>query len=392
MKIDWKLALYISSLSVLISPLAQAQFCGLTNASLNGSYGYVASEAGTVVTSGTGTTGTGSTGTTGTGTTGTAATNSYSTTDLGQLLGGIAAGNQLALGGVLTFDGAGNVNGTSTPGGTAMHVGTYNVNSDCSVALSLSDPFGTNTAVTQLAGVVLGRGAEIDLTSAASLRTSATGSTSTTTTGTATTSSTTTSGSGLAIKLVRVLYQNGCSDSNLTGLYGFVLNPTSIQTEASSTTTTGTGTTGTGTTGTGTSGTGTTATGTGATTTASEPSAVIGYLEFDGAGHIVALSSMSASTSTASTFTALQYTGTYSVNSDCSGTMKIGNSSSATGTATTTTGSTTSGTSGSSQSLTLNFVITPPQAPGGGAFAPAPGLDLSFSTADESGSGYALAQ
>jgi hypothetical protein len=42
--------------------------------------------------------------------------------------------------------------------------------------------------------------------------------------------------------------------------------------------------------------------------------------------------------------------------------------------------------------LTLNFVITPPQAPGGGAFAPAPGLDLSFSTADESGSGYALAQ
>src|SRR5665213_466647 len=166
MKIDWKLTLYISSLSVLISPLAQAQFCGLTNASLNGSYGYVASEAGTVVTSGTGTTGTGTTGTgttgtsttgtTGTGTTGTAATDSYSTTDLGQLLGGIAAGNQLALGGVLTFDGAGNVNATSTPGGTAMHVGTYKVNSDCSVTLSLSDPFGTNTAITQLAGVVLG--------------------------------------------------------------------------------------------------------------------------------------------------------------------------------------------------------------------------------------------
>ncbi len=348
MKIDWKLTLYISSLSVLMSPLAQAQFCGLTNASLNGSYGYVASEAGTVVTA------TSGTGTTGTGTTGMTAPNSYSTTNLGQLLGGIAAGNQLALGGVLTFDGAGNVNAASTPGTTAIHVGTYNVGSDCSVTVSLADPFGTNPAVTQLAGVVLGRGAEMDLTSTASLRSSATGSTSTTTT---------TSGSGLAIRLVRVLYQNGCSVSNLTGLYGFVLNPTSIQTESS---TTGAG-----------------------TTAASAPSAVIGYLEFDGAGHIVALSSMSTSSiaSNPSTFTALQYTGTYSVNSDCSGTMQIGNSS----TATVTTGSNSSA-SGSSSSMTLNFVITPPTAPGGGAFAPAPGLDLSFSTADASGSGYALAQ
>jgi len=79
-------------------------------------------------------------------------------------------------------------------------------------------------------------------------------------------------------------------------------------------------------------------------------------------------------------FTALQYTGIYSVNSDCSGTMTISNASTATAT------------TGSSKGMTLNFVITPPTAPGGGAFAPAPGLDLSFSTAESSGSGYALAQ
>ena len=50
MKLDWKTTLWLTSLSVLISPLAQAQFCPLTNASVNGAYGYVASEAGAVVT------------------------------------------------------------------------------------------------------------------------------------------------------------------------------------------------------------------------------------------------------------------------------------------------------------------------------------------------------
>src|SRR5580698_7020262 len=112
MKLDWKRALWLSSLSILIGPLAQAQFCSLTNASLNGSYGYVASEAGNVVT--TGTTGTGTTGTT--GTTGSTTTNTFSATDIGQLLGGISAGNQLALGGVWTLDGFGNINATSAPG------------------------------------------------------------------------------------------------------------------------------------------------------------------------------------------------------------------------------------------------------------------------------------
>src|ERR1700689_4818995 len=155
MKLDWKTTLWLTSLSVLISPLAQAQFCTLTNASVNGAYGYVASEAGAVVTT------TSTTSTTGTGTT----TSTYSNTAIGQLLNGISAGNQFALGGVLVFDGVGNITATSTPGGTATPIGTYNVNSDCWVTVSLQDVFGTNTAKTQLAGVVLGRGSEIDLTS-----------------------------------------------------------------------------------------------------------------------------------------------------------------------------------------------------------------------------------
>ena len=339
MKLDWKKTLWLASLSVLISPLAHAQYCTLTNASVKGAYGYVASQAGAVVTT-----------TSGTGTTGTT-TSPYSNTALGQLLNGISAGNQFALGGVLVFDGVGSINATSTPGGAETPVGTYNVNSDCSVTVSLQDVFGTNTATTQLVGVALGGGSEIDLTSAASLKT---------------TTTTTTSGSGLSIKLVRVLYQYGCSDSNLNGLYGFVLNPTAIQTQTVTTTTGATGTT---------------------TTTAASPSVTIGYLDFDGAGHITTLASStsssssstsSSSSSSSSTFTSLQYTGTYTVNVDCSGTMTISPASS-----TTTTGTT------STASLKLNFVITPPATPSGNE---SPGLDLSYSNPAASGSGYALVQ
>lgn len=319
MKIDWKRTLWLSSLSVLISPLVQAQYCTLTNASLKGAYGYVAGEAGAVVTT---------TSTTGTGTT----TSTYSNTGIGQLLNGISAGNQFALGGVWVFDGVGSINATSTPGGTETPIGTYNVNSDCSVTVSVQDVFGTNTATTQLAGVVLGRSSEIDLTSAASLRSTAT---------------------SLTIKLVRVLYQYGCSDSNLSGLYGFVLNPSSIQTAIATTTTTGT-----------------------TTTTSPEPSVIIGYLDFDGAGHITTLAS--TSTSSSSILTSLQYTGTYTANVDCSGTMTISPASS----------TTTSGTT-STASLKLNFVITPPTTPSGNE---SPGLDLSYSNAAASGSGYALVQ
>jgi len=380
MKMNCKTTLCLAVLG-LLSPLARAQFCTLTNASLTGSYGYVANEAGAVVT----TTGTGST-TTGTGTTGTTTTgaNSFSTTNIGQLLGGISAANEIALSGVLIFDGAGNVAAASTPGGAAVHVGTYNVNSDCSVSVSLTDVFGTVTSATQFAGVVLGGGQEIDLTSLATLQSfSKTGTTSTGNTSTST--STTSTAAGLDLRLVRVFLNSGCTDSNLNGVYGFVLNPQAAQAQNASTTTTGTSTgTGTGTT----SGTGTTTPVT--TTTASSPFALIGYLDFNGAGKIVALPSNSSSSSNGTmTFSALQYTGTYTVNSDCSGTMTITNSDLASSTNTSaTTGATTADTAASS--VTLNFVITPPSQQAGSSQSP--GLVLSYSMGDNSGTGYALAQ
>src|SRR5580704_16559117 len=99
---------------------------------------------------------------------------------------------------------------------------------------------------------------------------------------------------GLTIRLVRVLYQNGCSNFNLNGMFGFVLNPSSMQT---ATTTTGT---------------------TGATATSTPPPALIGYLNFDGAGGIVAMPAIAAASSSASPTLTLQYSGTYTVNPDCS--------------------------------------------------------------------------
>ncbi len=427
MKSKLMMTLCLSSFGLLFGQLAQAQFCVLTNASISGAYGFVASEGGAVTTTNTTTTGTPGTGTT--GTTGTS-TATYSDTNVGNLLGGIAAGNQFAYSGVLTFDGAGHITAISAPTGTEVaQIGTYNVNSDCSISVSLMDAFGTSRTATQLVGVVLGRGAEIDLTSPTMLQSqTGTGSTSTSTTGTGTSTSTTGTGtptsnstqsaSGLVIKLVRVLYQGGCSDSNLSGLYGFVLTPSAVQqqTNTSGTTGTGTGTTGTGTTGTtGTGTTGTTGTGTTTTTTSNtatnQPAAEIGYLDFNGAGKIVSTSpstatstSVSSASTTAghSTYSALDFTGTYTVNSDCSGTMTISNSSTSTTGTTTgtgTTGSTGTGTTGSigttgkssaNQSTSINFVITQPNSSIGGPQTP--GLTLSFSTPDESGSGYALAQ
>jgi mucin-2 len=376
MKSTWMITLYLSSFGLLMSQMARAQAC---DASVTGLYGYAASQGGTVSTptsTTTGTTGTGTTGTTGTGT-GSSTTTTYSTTQIGLLLGGIAAGDQIADSGVLSFDGAGSIFATAAPTGTAVaKVGTYTINSDCSLSVSLMDPFGTNTSTTQLVGIVLGRGTEIDLMSAASFQ-STTGTTTTTTTGTSTTT-----GTGLVIKLSRLLYHDGCSDSVLKGRYGFVLNPISVQAQ---TTSTGTGTT------------------TGTTSTSNQPSAVIGYIYFDGIGNIISTAGDIAASSTGQTYSALQFTGTYSVNPDCTGSMTISNSSSttttgtSTGTTTTSTGTTSTGTTtttstttSTGNSITLTFVLSPPTTSLVGAATPV--LNLSYSTADESGSGYALAE
>jgi hypothetical protein len=337
MKFDCKMMLCLSSFGLLFSQVAQAQVCEITNTALNGPYGYIASELGTVVTT-----------SPPPGTTGTAASN-YSGANIGQLLAAMAAGNQFGLAGVLIFDGAGNIRATSAPIGTVVaYVGTYNVNADCSISVSLTDVFGTNASPGLLAGIVLGHGAEIDLVSASSLQAQA---------ATGTSHST---GSGLAIKLVKVLYQNGCLTSSLKGLYAFVLNPIAATAPVATVT---------------------------ASTNSSQPSSTMGYLDFDGAGNIIPLPTMGlpGTISTTPSFATLAFTGSYAVNLDCSATMTISNSGTAP-----TAGAGTMNTSSGSPSITVNFVITPSQ--GASGFPQSPGLSLSFYTADGAGSGYAVAQ
>jgi hypothetical protein len=335
---------------------AVAQACRASNSSLSGSYGFVASEAGTIAAA------------TGTETTSTTAS-VYSKTQVGSLLGGIAAGNQFGLTGVLNFDGAGNIDASSSSlGGQVQPVGIYNVNSDCSISLSLTDPFGTSTTATRLAGVVVGRGSEIDLTSVANIQAQTMTGTSTSTASTLSTGPVST-GTGLTVKLVPVLYHNGCIAANINGVYGFVLNPIAVQAPTVSTGVAGTG------------------------TTASLPSSLIGYLDFDGAGNIVAVpSAQNYLSRSQTTYSNLGFTGTYTVNPDCSGAMTISSSSTATGT------TTTSGTSTSAQALTINFVISPPTVtvePGStntNGSSGGPDLNLSFANSNEAGWGYALPQ
>ena len=157
MRINVKKMLWLSSISFLCVPLA-AQVCQVGNFNITGPYGFVASQPTSInnPTSSTGgaTTGT-STGTSGTGTSGTGSTTTtgYSSTAIGGLLGGIGAGNQFNLAGVLYFDGAGNITASSSTSGTAIvSVGTYNVNPDCSITVTLMDAFGTNTTRMTLVG------------------------------------------------------------------------------------------------------------------------------------------------------------------------------------------------------------------------------------------------
>ncbi|MGH9666519.1 MAG: hypothetical protein ACRD9L_18995, partial [Bryobacteraceae bacterium] len=234
---------------------------------------------------------------------------------MGQLLGGIAAGMPFSVAGRLSFDGAGNVSATSAAqGGNTMIVGTYNVHSDCGITVQLKDAFGNATANTtpaQLEGVVVGMGSEIDLgmapAAAASGSGTSTGTGSSTgsggssgSSGSQSTTSASTVPSNLVIRLTKLLSPSGCSVSNLSGPYGLVLS--GVLTQAPSTTGTGNGGSITA----------------GAATPTTQQLTLIGRLQFDGGGNVVA-NPIGATSATGVS----QFTGTYTVNPDCTGSMNI---------------------------------------------------------------------
>jgi hypothetical protein len=303
---------------------AAQTICTATTASVNGTYGYTATELslmnGLAITP--------------------PGTNPqvYSDTPIGSLIGSIHGGNAFWLAGTLTFDGVGNISAASSSStlGAQTIVGTYTVSSGCVIAINLTDAFNTTPTsatvtaptpgTTSLIGLVLGGGSQIDL-SAAQSTTSTNGNTPLVNTGVA---------SRLIIQLTRGL-SSVCSAATLSGSYGLigtgfaVVNPS------------------TGTNGTGATGTGSTNTSTGT----EQPATLLSILDFDGNGNVIA-----QTVNGSSPLANFQMTGTYIVNLDCSGSMKLTNMAAPTGTSTGT--GTGTGTTTSTPPVLVNFVLTAP--------------------------------
>jgi hypothetical protein len=242
-------------------------------------------------------------------------------------------------------------------------VGSYTVNSDCTINVTLTDVFNT-TAVSAgvpatqgtatLIGLVLGGGTELYL-SVPQSATSTNGNTPLVAGEFAT---------RLSIELIRTPTY-GCTVASLTGSYGLI---------------------GSGFLALGASTSNGTATGTSATI---QPVSVFGIVTFDGAGNIIP--QMVASGSPLGSF---QYKGTYTVNLNCTGTMTLGPATSTSTTTTTTTTTT------SSTALTVNFVLTPPitypttnaysASPSGNSSRP--GLEFTLTSAGETLAGFGIAQ
>ncbi|HVP47792.1 MAG TPA: hypothetical protein VMT32_14455 [Bryobacteraceae bacterium] len=281
------------------------------NGAVVGVYGFVGSRpvAATATTPGPGT--------------GSGSTTSPSTTPIGVLLGDINGTTGFGVVGALSFDGAGTIFAMSNPAAnsqppvasTEMQVGTYNVSLDCTITVTLNDVFagmpvtppgtagagagtGSNTppstttpstttpSTATFEGVVANGGNEIDLAEA---KTS----------------------TGVAVVLRKMFQTVGCTNASLTGAYDFsaqIFIGLPLTAPGTSGTTPGTG---------GTSpGTGGTSPGTGATTgTTPATFPTVARFFANGAGMFT-----TDSFSQQSSLVERQLTGTYTVNTDCTGT------------------------------------------------------------------------
>jgi hypothetical protein len=364
-----KKLLILSGALALSATFASAQqSCTATTSSISGSYAYIATEfpfASVVANP--------------PGTTTNTSTQIYSNTQVGNLISALNTGTGFSSANVLYFDGAGNIS-TSSSSSTFMGstvVGTYAVNSDCTINVILTDVFNTTApsagtvptlGKTSLIGVVVNGGTEIVLSAAQS--SSSTSGNPPLTAGQFT--------SRLVIQLIRS-FNYACTAANLTGSYsligeGFAAVPSTL-------------------------GTTTSGTGTGSAQTV-QPVRFLGVVTFDGAGNLI-----TQTVGSASPLASFQYKGTYTVNLNCSGTLTLNppastttvTTTTSTGTATTTQ---TGATSTTPATMTVNFVLTPPitypttnaysATPSG--YASRPGLEFTFLSTTESITGLGIAQ
>jgi hypothetical protein len=313
---------YLSLLAVgilapqLVSAQSVVPACQTTNSLVIGTYGFVL-DSGTffsgVTTNPPGTTGSVTFQALAVTPPGTTPATLYSNTQLGRLLGGLAGTATGAVTGVFYFDGNGNIFASSTVGGApSTLVGTYTVNNDCTITILLKDAFSTSTpppAAVAFTGLLAGTGTEIDLVATSQLPTA----TPKDTTGTTATTPTTTA----FLRMVRVAANQTCSVSSLTGAYS--LNGTGFNSSNSAI-------------------------------------AFLGRVLFDGTGKVLD----GTTTGTITPLSILQYTGTYTVNSDCTGTLKLTQQQAAAAPPPGGTGMPTTPTTTPATSITASFVITNP--------------------------------
>jgi hypothetical protein len=200
-----------------------------------------------------------------------------SSTAIGGLVAGALNSAPFASVGRLYLDGAGNVVSTSSPGVGSQTVGTYTVNTDCTIAMTLTDTFaptsggavGIVTTSSQpsstFEGVAVQTGNEIDLTQTGAV-------------------------TGTSITLRKT--KQFCSIADVASAYG--VSTAGSVSGASTTTTTNAGTT--------------------TTTSPSAPFSILGRMIGDGNGNFyrdnIGLTSPLANR---------EITGTYNVNADCTG-------------------------------------------------------------------------
>jgi len=236
-----------------------------------------------------------------------------SNTQVGQLLGGVAGATSGSATGQLFFDGNGQIFGASAPTAAPNTlVGTYTITPECLITVSLNDAFSTTVprpGAVSFTGFVLNGGAEIDLAPSTQLTGGA--------------GTTTPVPPRALIRLVRTSPQQGCSVASLTGPYVLVGDGVVSAT-----------------------------TGTAVTTPLGTSFAFLARLRFDGNGNIVAEPGTPSAT-----LALFQYTGTYTVNSDCTGTLSIGLGAPP---ATTAPGTTPPTTTPARPTITANFVLTNP--------------------------------
>ena len=263
-------------------------------------------------------------------TTNTGTNPAFSNTPVGQLMAGVAGTGPFASSGTLYLDGSGTIRANSAvQGGTTMSVGTYAQNSDCTITVSLTDAFGSDQTPTILQGIILANGAEIDLGVLQDISAGAN----------------TMPGryqSNLLIRLIRPL-ATYCTVSNLNNSYALVATGTRVATVV---------------------------TGPGTVTLPAQtetPLFLFGRVLFDGNGGIPAPPVTPASLGF------LQFVGSYTINTDCTGTMTLNSV----------------GSSNSDPSLSLAFVLTQPRVSDASM---RPEIQFSQSSAAQTLSGYGLAQ